>query len=156
MTDRSRRPAGPVDDVRSVIEMALGDLSAAGAGATVQAQRLRALLDIIAAWPEAAGDRRVVSQVDARLDGVHRLLVERAANAAEPRAACAEIVPFPLERVAGIERLLSKRQLADVLSVSVSWVDKAMARRGLPSVLVGGVRRFRYSEVEAWLAERQD
>ena len=52
--------------------------------------------------------------------------------------------------------MLSKRQLAEVLGVSVSWVDKAMARRELPSVLVGGVRRFRYSEVEAWLAQRQD
>ena len=153
MSDRSQLGRASVLAVRSVIERALGDLAAAGAGTTVQAQRLRALLEIITTWPEAAGDRRLVSQLDVDLEGAHDLLKGKPA---ERRGTSGQIVQFPLDRVAGVERMLSKRQLAEVLGVSVSWIDKAMARRELPSVLVGGVRRFRYSEVEAWLAQRQD
>jgi excisionase family DNA binding protein len=153
MSDRSQLGGASVLAVRSVIERALGDLAAAGAGTTVQAQRLRALLEIITTWPEAAGDRRLVSQLDVDLEGAHDLLKGKPA---ERRGTSGQIVQFPLDRVAGVERMLSKRQLAEVLGVSVSWIDKAMARRELPSVLVGGVRRFRYSEVEAWLAQRQD
>lgn len=153
MSDRSQLGCASVLAVRSVIERVLGDLAAAGAGTTVQAQRLRALLEIITTWPEAAGDRRLVSQLDVDLEGAHELLKGKPA---ERRGTRGQIVQFPLDRVAGVERMLSKRQLAEVLGVSVSWIDKAMARRGLPSVLVGGVRRFRYSEVDAWLAQRQD
>ena len=153
MSDGSELGRASVLAVRSVIERALGDLAAAGAGTTVQAQRLRALLEIITTWPEAAGDRRLVSQLDVDLEGAHDLLKGKPA---ERRGTSGQIVQFPLDRVAGVERMLSKRQLAEVLGVSVSWIDKAMARRELPSVLVGGVRRFRYSEVEAWLAQRQD
>jgi excisionase family DNA binding protein len=153
MSDGSELGRASVLAVRSVIERALGDLAAAGAGTTVQAQRLRALLEIITTWPEAAGDRRLVSQLDLHLEGAHDLLNGKPA---ERRGPSGKIVQFPLDRVAGVERMLSKRQLAEVLGVSVSWIDKAMARRELPSVLVGGVRRFRYSEVEAWLGQRQD
>jgi excisionase family DNA binding protein len=53
------------------------------------------------------------------------------------------------------EPLVDKHGLAAYLSVSVSWVDKRVARDDFPSYRVGGARRFRLSEVDQWLSGRR-
>lgn len=49
------------------------------------------------------------------------------------------------------EPWLNKRGAANHLGVSVSWVEKQAARSGLPSYLVGGMRRYRASELDQWV-----
>jgi hypothetical protein len=44
----------------------------------------------------------------------------------------------------------SKRDVADHYGYSVRWVEYQLTR-GMPSVLIGGQRRFRLSETERWL-----
>lgn len=51
------------------------------------------------------------------------------------------------------EPLVDKHAVASVLGKSVSWVEKRCADRTLPSYRVGGQRKFRLSEIEAWLKE---
>lgn len=45
------------------------------------------------------------------------------------------------------ERLLSKRQVAELLSVSTRSVERMMARGLLKRIAVGGCVRFRLSEI---------
>lgn len=61
----------------------------------------------------------------------------------------AEVIPFPTS----YEPWLTKRQLAVHYSMSPRWVELRVAE-GMPSRLVSGRRRFRMSEVEAWLQQR--
>lgn len=49
-------------------------------------------------------------------------------------------------------RWLDKRELAQRLGCSVRWVENA-ARKGMPSAMIAGRRKFRFSEVEPWLEE---
>ena len=54
------------------------------------------------------------------------------------------------------ERLLTPKEVADLLSVSVPWVlDHAIGRRRpqLPSVKLGKAVRFRREEVEEFIAD---
>ncbi|MBW3631278.1 MAG: helix-turn-helix domain-containing protein [Gemmatimonadetes bacterium] len=51
---------------------------------------------------------------------------------------------------AGAEHWLTVRELAEVLGVSESWIDKARRRDGLPSRRLGRARRYLLSEVVAW------
>lgn len=53
------------------------------------------------------------------------------------------------------ERLLTPREVADILAVSVPWVlDHASRRRPiLPSVKLGKAVRFRREEVERFIEE---
>lgn len=54
-----------------------------------------------------------------------------------------------------VERVLTKKQLAAELGRSERWVELRM-REGLPSLPPTrryGMRRFVFSEVEAWLAD---
>lgn len=64
------------------------------------------------------------------------------------------VVPFP-RRQSAFEPLLTKKQLALHLGFSPRWIELRM-RDGLPSLMVGGRRRYRVSEVTAWLNERAE
>lgn len=55
-----------------------------------------------------------------------------------------------------MEQLVPIREVAQVLGLSVSWVEKAIRKHGLPSYKIGGTRKFRLSEVEAWLLEHRE
>jgi hypothetical protein len=50
---------------------------------------------------------------------------------------------------------LSKRELAEHLHLSKSWVERQARINGLPSRLAGGVRRYRLDEIEAWMREQE-
>jgi excisionase family DNA binding protein len=52
-----------------------------------------------------------------------------------------------------LENLCTKKQLAEKLSFSVSYVNKLMTQ-GLPRITSGRAVRFRYSEVMQWLEQR--
>ena len=56
------------------------------------------------------------------------------------------------------EPLLTVEELAEVLKVKKSWIYRHTKETGpgtLPRVPVGKYRRFRLSEVMAWLEEQQ-
>lgn len=53
-----------------------------------------------------------------------------------------------------VEPWLAKPQMAAHLGMSVRWLEQQTAA-GMPSVLIGGRRRYRVSEVEAWLRNRE-
>jgi hypothetical protein len=63
------------------------------------------------------------------------------------------VVPFPTDRIVN-EPLLTKRQIAAHFNYSVRWIELRMLE-GMPSVKLGGRRRFRLSEVAAWFNERE-
>ncbi len=50
------------------------------------------------------------------------------------------------------EPWLTKPQLAEHLAVSDRWIEMQQ-RVGLPYLRMGGLNRYRVSEVEAWLRE---
>jgi hypothetical protein len=50
------------------------------------------------------------------------------------------------------EPWVTKRQLADHLSVTPRWIELQQPL-GLPRLSTGGMSRYRISEVEAWLRE---
>ena len=52
-------------------------------------------------------------------------------------------------------RLLSADEVATRLGVQPSWVSKAARANRIPHVRVGRYRRFRWSDIEAWLEERR-
>jgi len=55
-----------------------------------------------------------------------------------------------------LEKLLTSRELADLLQLNVKTVER-MARDGrLPGLRVCGRRRFRPSDIASWLAARED
>jgi excisionase family DNA binding protein len=58
-------------------------------------------------------------------------------------------------QIHGVERWLTKEELAEILAVSTSWIDKRMAKDGLPYRKRGRAVRFRLSEVDEWEAARQ-
>ncbi len=51
------------------------------------------------------------------------------------------------------DRLLTAEQVAEWLSVPVSWVRESTRSGAMPCVELGRYRRYRESEVEAWLEE---
>jgi hypothetical protein len=51
------------------------------------------------------------------------------------------------------ERWITKQQLADHLLVTPRWIE-LQQHVGLPCLRVGGLVRYRISEVEAWLRKR--
>ena len=53
------------------------------------------------------------------------------------------------------ERLLTKKQLADLLEISTSYIDKLMALGEIPYLKIGKAVRFRQTEVLAWLQRRR-
>lgn len=62
------------------------------------------------------------------------------------------VIQFP-KRFTGHEPWLSKQQIADYLQYSVRWVELRV-REGMPCQRFGSRLRFRISEVEAWLEQR--
>jgi hypothetical protein len=54
--------------------------------------------------------------------------------------------------VAHLEPWLDKRALAAHLGCSERWIEYR-AREGMPSWLIAGRRKFKPSDVEAWLIE---
>lgn len=51
------------------------------------------------------------------------------------------------------ERWVSKREVADHYGFSVRWVEIQIGL-GMPARLIGGQRRLRLSDVDAWLRRR--
>jgi len=51
--------------------------------------------------------------------------------------------------------LISKGEVARLLDVSVSFIEKLMAEEGLPYFKIGRSVRFRLGEVEEWLLKRR-
>jgi hypothetical protein len=51
------------------------------------------------------------------------------------------------------ERWITKQQLAGHLGATVRWIEYQQ-RLGLPYLRMGGMNRYRVSEVEAWLRDR--
>lgn len=50
-----------------------------------------------------------------------------------------------------IEKYLTASQLAEILGVHENYVYERAASGEMPSIKFGGNRRFRWSEIEAWL-----
>lgn len=75
------------------------------------------------------------------VDVYHRALTEGAA-----------LVGAPMATVAAQEPSLDAEQLASVLSLPVTWINKAALEKRIPSIQAGRWRRFRRSAVEAALA----
>jgi excisionase family DNA binding protein len=57
--------------------------------------------------------------------------------------------------VSGLERLLTARELAELLGFSAATVVDWSERGEVPSFKIGGRLRFRESEVADWLEERR-
>jgi excisionase family DNA binding protein len=54
-----------------------------------------------------------------------------------------------------VETMLTARQVAEYLGLRENWVYDRAIVGDLPSYKLGGSRRFRRSEVDAWLSERR-
>ena len=54
------------------------------------------------------------------------------------------------------EGLIGIEEAASFLAVKVSWLYEQVRLQRVPSYRVGKFRRFRVSELEAWLRERRD
>lgn len=54
------------------------------------------------------------------------------------------------------ERLLTARELADLLGFSSSTIQDWYERGELPGFRIGGRLRFRLTEVEQWLEQRRN
>jgi hypothetical protein len=54
----------------------------------------------------------------------------------------------------GAEPWLTKKQIAVHFKFSTRWVELRV-REGMPSQMIGGHRRFRVSECETWVLERE-
>jgi excisionase family DNA binding protein len=52
------------------------------------------------------------------------------------------------------ERLLAAAEVAALLAVKESWVREATRAGRLPHLRLGRYRRYRWSEIEAWLEEQ--
>jgi excisionase family DNA binding protein len=53
------------------------------------------------------------------------------------------------------DRLLTAAEVAELLSVPVSWVRESTRSGAMPHVELGRYRRYRREDVEAWLDERK-
>ena len=65
------------------------------------------------------------------------------------------VLPFPTERIVN-ERLLTRKELALTISYSARWIQYRVNEDAMPHHrLPNGELRFRLSEVQEWLAERE-
>jgi len=53
------------------------------------------------------------------------------------------------------ERLLSAKEVAELLAVPESWVREATREGRIPYLALGRYRRYEREAIEAWLAERR-
>jgi excisionase family DNA binding protein len=63
-----------------------------------------------------------------------------------------DLIQFPQRREA--ERWMTKLQAARHLGVSTRWVEMRARDAGLPSYMVGGMRRYKATELDAWVRGR--
>lgn len=63
------------------------------------------------------------------------------------------VVALPVRRGNRPEPWLSKRQIAAHYGRSTRWIELRV-REGLPSLMLGGKRAFRLSEVDRWMTAR--
>lgn len=54
-----------------------------------------------------------------------------------------------------IEKFLSKKQLEDATGLTTSFIEKAQAKYGLPYYKIGGMVKFKLSEVMDWCEQRK-
>lgn len=54
------------------------------------------------------------------------------------------------------DRLLTAEEVADLLTVSVSWVRSATRENAIPSIPLGRWRRYRKSAVLAWVEQLEE
>ena len=57
----------------------------------------------------------------------------------------------PFESASVSDRLLTASDVAELLSVPVSWVRESTRSGAIPCVELGRYRRYRLADVEAWL-----
>jgi len=55
-----------------------------------------------------------------------------------------------------LEKLLTTQDIADMLQLSIVKVYRLINFSGLPSVKIDGSRRFKPSEVQAWLQQHTE
>jgi excisionase family DNA binding protein len=89
-----------------------------------------------------------ISQVRAEIGA----LIARPKPDPQPQPSGAGRNPLP----ATDARWMTKRELAEHLRVSTRWIEKKQKHDGLRSYLVGGVRRYRLDEIEAWIEMRSN
>ena len=53
------------------------------------------------------------------------------------------------------ERLLTAKQVAELLAVPESWVREATRAGRIPHLRLGRYRRYQPAAIDAWLAENQ-
>ena len=53
------------------------------------------------------------------------------------------------------ERLLTAKQVADLLAVPESWVREATRESRIPHLRLGRYRRYQPAAIEAWLSENR-
>jgi excisionase family DNA binding protein len=51
-------------------------------------------------------------------------------------------------------RLLTAKQVAEMLAVPESWVREATREGRIPHLALGRYRRYQTAEIEAWLADQ--
>lgn len=56
---------------------------------------------------------------------------------------------------AGLKKLLTVREVMELLGVSRSWLYDAAARGALPCIRLGGMLRFDQDQIEQWLRQLQ-
>lgn len=61
--------------------------------------------------------------------------------------------PYASDEQASPERWVTKKHLAAHLGVTPRWIEQQQ-RLGLPHLHMGGINRYRISEVEVWLRDR--
>ena len=54
-----------------------------------------------------------------------------------------------------MEKLLSQKEMAEILGLSVRALENFRKDKGLPFYKIGHLIKYRMSEVEKWLKERQ-
>lgn len=54
------------------------------------------------------------------------------------------------------EPYLAKRDIAQRLGFSVRWLEQQVSTGGLPAHMIGGQRRFLWSEVVEWVQHRDE
>ena len=53
------------------------------------------------------------------------------------------------------ERLLTAKEVAELLAVPESWVREATRERRIPHLALGRYRRYERAAIEGWLAEQR-
>jgi excisionase family DNA binding protein len=51
--------------------------------------------------------------------------------------------------------LMTAQDVADMLTIPISWVYRASREDEIPTVKIGRYRRFRREAVEAWIVEQE-